>query len=95
MKKRAKDLDAQIIAESKPNKGTSITLTMNVQGQDPVTDNWTTLISAAGVSAIQMHTFQVYPGSSNDLALPRRWRVNVAHSAANSITYSLGAGYQN
>ncbi len=30
MKKRAKDLDAQIIAESKPNKGTSITLTMNV-----------------------------------------------------------------
>lgn len=73
------------------------TVTFTVEGQDPVSKKWYTLLASAAISAQSTVSLTVYPGvtvAANAAAsrpLPRAWRVKVTHSAGTSFTYSVGA----
>lgn len=72
------------------------TVTLIVEGIDPVTANNFTLCAGVAVSAST--TLHVYPGvldaeisaDARSAALPRTWRATVNKSDASSWTYSLG-----
>lgn len=72
------------------------TVTLTVQGKDPASGKYYTLLAGAAESATGTKTYTVYPGiavTSNVSAstvLPRIWRVIVTHSAGTSFTYSVG-----
>ncbi len=73
------------------------TVTFTVEGRDPVSKKWYTLLASAAISAQSTVSLTVYPGvtvAANAAAsrpLPRAWRVKVTHSAGTSFTYSVGA----
>jgi len=73
------------------------TITVQIQGKDPVSGNYFTILAgAAQVATGQKPDLIVYPGvtATANVAvsepLPRTWRVNVVHSAASNFTYSVG-----
>lgn len=73
------------------------TITATIQGYDAVSDTWYDILAGSGVSAVGTQRLVVYPGvaeTANESAsdvLPETWRVEVVHTDADSITYSLGA----
>jgi hypothetical protein len=75
---------------------TAGSITVTVQGKDPVSGTYYTILTSAALAAVGFITLRVYPGltpvanlTENDI-LPRTWRVSVAVSSADSITYSIG-----
>lgn len=73
------------------------TITPSIQGQDPVSLNWYTILQGLPITTVSTNILKVYPGigaipngAAADL-LPRTWRVSVAVADANSATYSIGA----
>lgn len=82
--------------------GTTPTLVVNVQAQDPVTSNWITIPGAStasltGITAVQL---AVYPGvtvaanTAVSYPLPRNWRVSwTIGGTTPSFTFSVGAQY--
>lgn len=63
------------------------TITMQVQGKDPLSSNYITIVSGAaqvatGISAIVLSPFNG--------VLPRTFRINIVHSGAGNFTYSVG-----
>lgn len=77
--------------------GTAPSITVAIQGLDPVSGKWVTLLTSAAITTVSTTLLRVYPGiaaaanTKADEVLPRRWRVNVTHGNADSITYSVGA----
>lgn len=71
-------------------------LTLTIQGYDPVSGKWYTLLASAALAAAATTDLVVYPGCvavANRLAntpLPRTVRVTVAVGDATSHTYSVG-----
>lgn len=72
------------------------TVTLTIQGKDPVSGKYYTLLAGAAESATGTKVYRVYPSlpatanvSANDL-VPQTWRVTVTHSAGTSFTYSVG-----
>lgn len=72
------------------------TVTVAIQGNDPVSLKYYTILTGAAVSATGTTTYKVCPGitaaanaAASDM-VPKKWRVNVTHSAGTSFTYSLG-----
>ncbi len=67
-----------------------------IRGIDEISGNTYTLLSAGPFTTISTTVLRLYPGLSsgtnvaNDI-LPRVWQVQVNHSNADSITYSVGA----
>lgn len=76
---------------------TAPSITVAIQGLDPVSGKWITLLTSAAITTVSTTHLRIYPGvaaaanTKADEALPRRWRVNVTHANADSITYSVGA----
>lgn len=76
-------------------------VTLNVQGKDPVSGNYFTIYTSAAFTATGQFSYQVYPGASAagaltgaaPLTIPRTWRVFMDHADADSITYSVGMSY--
>lgn len=79
---------------------TAITATPSVvftiQGKDPASGKYYTLLASAAITAAGTTVLRVYPGltvaanlTANDV-LPRTWRVVAVHGDADSITYSVG-----
>lgn len=82
------------------------TALVQIEGQDPVSGNWVILNQTpqgAGAGFTGTLGLELSPGASGGTnssagymiqrisgTLPRAWRVNVVHSGANSITYSVG-----
>jgi len=73
------------------------TVTLSIQGKDPVSAVYYTLLTGLAVVGAGMNVYKVFPGitavangTASDV-LPRTWRVAVTHSAATSFTYSVGA----
>jgi hypothetical protein len=74
------------------------TVTLSLEGKDPVSLNFGTLFSGAAISTvIQPARYVLYPGASGagptgvaGIALPRTWRIRVTHSAGTNFTYSVG-----
>lgn len=84
------------------NPGGAESLTINLQGKDPVSGAYFNIATTGAVivGANGIRLFMVHPGLVSADApanttfkggvLPRTWRVEVAHSAAGSWTYSVG-----
>lgn len=72
------------------------TVTLTIQGKDPASGKYYTLLAGAAQSATGTLRMRVYPGLTAAAnvdangSLPKTWRVSVAHSGAGSFTYSVG-----
>lgn len=71
------------------------TVTLIIEGKDPVSGTYYTILSAAARVATGIDTLRVLPGiavtanqSASD-SLPDTYRVRVVHSAGSNFTYSL------
>ncbi len=68
-----------------------------IQGKDPLSGQYFTVLASAAVTATGTTVLTVYPGiaaSANVAAsdvMPTTWRVNCDHADADSITYSINA----
>lgn len=73
------------------------TVTFTIQGKDPLSGKYYTILASAAIAAAGTTVLKVYPGltaAANAVAndvLPEDWRVAVTHSAASNFTYSVGA----
>ena len=78
---------------------TTDTITLTIQGKDPASGKYYTILAGAAQVAAATVVMRVYPGLTaiSNLtfgdALPNHWRVSIAHSAASNFTYSVGASY--
>lgn len=73
------------------------TATFTLEGKDPLSGKYYTLLASAALVATGTVVMRIYPGAattanlSANLVLPRAWRVKTTHSAATSFTYTVGA----
>jgi hypothetical protein len=77
------------------------TLTWKLQAKDPASGTYIDIATHAIGAATGTYKYLVYPGAAGgagsgftqitQIALPRDWRVQIAHSASGSFTYSVGA----
>lgn len=74
----------------------AVTVTLNVQGKDPTSGTYFTILSSAAIVAVSFTVLRVFPAltavatlTANDI-LPRIYRVTVTHSGAGDFTYSVG-----
>lgn len=79
------------------NAGAAGSITATIEGQDPASLKWYTILASAALTAVGTTVLRVYPGLvaaanlvANDI-IPRAWRVNVVANNANPVTYSVGA----
>ncbi len=75
---------------------TAGSITVTIQGKDPVSGTYYTILASAALAATGLTVLRVHPGltavanlAANDF-LPRVWRVAVTVGTADSITYSVG-----
>ncbi len=78
--------------------GTSPTLVVTLQGKDPVSGTYYTLLASASITATGFSTLTVYPNApatanvSEPLPLPWEWRVETAITGTTpAVTASIGA----
>ena len=71
-------------------------ITLTIQGKDPASGTYYTLLAGAAIVTNTTNVYSVYPGaaatanvSAND-ALPGTWRLLVTANNANAATYSVG-----
>ncbi len=75
------------------------TATFTVQGKDPVSGKYYTILASAALAAVATTVLRIYPGltAAANLTvsdfLPSTWRVNVTGTGTN-VTYSLAGNYQ-
>lgn len=72
-------------------------ITVTIQGKDPLSGKYYTILAAAAITGVSTVILKVYPAltaaanlTASDI-LPRTWRVSVVNADADSITYSIGA----
>jgi hypothetical protein len=72
-------------------------VTLTIQGKDPTSGKYFTLLAGAAVTTNVTNVYTVYPGltavanvTANDV-LPNTWRILVTANNANPATYSVGA----
>ncbi len=71
------------------------TVTLSIEGKDPVSGTYYTILAAAARVATGTDTLQVQPGGavtanvSANASLPDVYRIKVTHSASGSFTYSV------
>lgn len=72
-------------------------IVVTIQGLDPVSGQYYTLLASAAITGISTVVLRVYPGltaAANLVAngiLPRNWAIDVVHADGDSITYSVSA----
>lgn len=72
-------------------------VTFTVEGKDPVSGVYYTILTSAAIIATGTTALTVYPGVTETAnvkesdVIPRTWRVTATHVDADSITYSVGA----
>lgn len=71
-------------------------ITLTIQGKDPTSGTYYTVLSGAAIVANSFNKYQVFPGAAttanvsvNDL-MPFKWRIIVTANNANPVTYSVG-----
>ncbi len=73
------------------------TVTFTLEGKDPLSGKYYTILASAAIVAISTVVLRVYPGTTVaanlavSQALSRGWRVKTTHSAATNFTYSVSA----
>ena len=72
-------------------------VTLSIQGKDPASGKYYTLLSGAAVTTNSTNVYAVYPGApatanvSANAVLPKTWRVQVVAGNANATSYTVGA----
>ena len=72
-------------------------VTLTIQGKDPVSGTYYTLLAGAAVITNVFNTYTVYPGApvitnvSASSPLPKTWRVSIVANNANAVTYTASA----
>jgi hypothetical protein len=81
--------------------GTSASLTVTIQGVDPVSGTTFTLLASAAITATGYHTLTLFPGItatanvSANTVLPLYWQVSCAIAGTTpSVTATVSANYQ-
>ena len=71
-------------------------ITLTIQGKDPGSGNYYTLLAGAAVTTNTTNIYTVYPGltaaanvTASDV-LPQTWRLLVTANNANAATYTVG-----
>lgn len=71
-------------------------VTLEIDGKDPVSGKYYSLLTGAAVTTNVTNVYRVYPGltaaanaTANDV-LPRTWRLKITANNANTATYSVG-----
>jgi hypothetical protein len=87
----------QVILDATVNAGGAGSITLEIDGKDPASGKYYSLLTGAAVVTVTTNVYRVYPGltaaanaTANDV-LPRTWRVKVTANNANPVTYSVGA----
>lgn len=71
-------------------------ITVTIQGKDPISGNYFTVLASAAIVTNILTRLRVYPGltaaanSRENDVLPSVWRILVTANNANSATYSVG-----
>jgi hypothetical protein len=75
------------------------TVLLTIEGKDPISGQYYTILAGAAQVAVATLVMRVYPGlvaianlTVNDI-LPDTWRPTVTHSAGGSFEYSVAASY--
>ncbi len=75
------------------------TVTFTVEGKDPISGKYYTILTSAAIVAVSTVVLRVYPAlvaianlTVNDV-LPDTWRVVATHSAGTNFDYSVAASY--
>jgi|SRR5579885_2272026 len=85
-----------VIVLNMTNVGTG-SVTLTIQGKDPVSGQYYTILAGAAVTTNSVNVYRAYPGltaSANAIAndiLPRTWRVQATANNANAATYKVAA----
>jgi len=73
------------------------TVTVTIQGKDPLSGKYYTILASTALAAVATTVLKVYPGlpvaansTANDI-LPRDWRVAITLANGLSTTFSVGA----
>lgn len=72
-------------------------IVFTLQGKDPVSGKWYTILASAAVTAVATTTYTVFPGApatanvSANFQLPKTWRLIATAANGVSMTYSVGA----
>lgn len=72
-------------------------LTVTIQGKDPQSGKYYTLLASAAITTVSTTVLKVYPGlaaaanASVSDVLPQKWRVSVAAGDSDMATYSIAA----
>lgn len=78
------------------------TVQIIIEGKDPVSGNYDAVFFGQLTSGVSQVLELVYPGATdsdgavgqtNDIPLPRTWRVDITHIGSGNFTYSVGASY--
>jgi hypothetical protein len=86
----------EVIVDMTVDGGTD-TVTVTIEGKDPASGKFYTILASTALTAVATTVLRVYPGlvvaanaTANDV-LPKVWRVTCTHSGVQSFTYSVGA----
>lgn len=93
---RAKGL--QLVIDITAITGTTPTLVVTIQGKDPASGKYFTILASASLNATGTTVLTVYPGSattanvSSAMPLPRTWRVSWTITGTTpAVTATIGA----
>lgn len=75
-------------------------VTLTIQGKDPASAKYFTLLAGAAETGTATRIYSVYPAlpatanvSANDF-VPQQWRITITHSAGTNFTYSVSYFYE-
>jgi len=77
----------------------SASITLSVEGKDPVSGKYYTILTSGNIVAVNTYVFKIMPGittATNQAAadfIPSEFRVTMTHATGDSITYSIGANF--
>lgn len=87
----------KVVIDLTVNAGGLGSITATIQGKDPLSGKYYTVLASAALTGVATTVLTVYPGiavsanvSASDV-LPRTWRVLVTANNANPVTYTVGA----
>jgi len=74
----------------------SASIVLTIEGKDPASDNYYTILTSAAVTSVSTNIYRVHPDLTpaanlivNDF-IPKTFRITVTHADADSMTYSVG-----
>lgn len=76
--------------------GATLLLTLSIEGKDPASGKYVSLMSGASVTGVATNMYVLHPAITETanvdaaVPLPATWRIKVTHGNATSTTYTVG-----